>query len=45
MKIALPGNEELVAPLGWGAGTTTLRKAALALVHSTAQYCFHVCYL
>jgi len=28
-----------LAGFGWGAGATTLRLAALALVHSTAEYC------
>jgi len=28
-----------LAGSGWGAGATTLRTAALALVHSTAEYC------
>jgi len=28
-----------LAGSGWGAGTTTLRIATLALVHSTAEYC------
>jgi len=28
-----------LAGSGWGAGATTLRIAALALVHSTAEYC------
>ena len=28
-----------LAGSGWGAGTTTLRTATLALVHSTAEYC------
>ena len=28
-----------LAGSGWGAGSTTLRTATLALVHSTAEYC------
>jgi len=28
-----------LAGSGWGAGTTTLRTATLALVHSTVEYC------
>jgi len=28
-----------LAGSGWDAGATTLRKATLALVHSTAEYC------
>jgi len=28
-----------LAGFGWGTGTTTLRTATLALVHSTAEYC------
>jgi len=31
-----------LAGSGWGAGVTTLRKATLALVHSTAEYCARV---
>jgi len=31
-----------LAGSGWGAGATTLRKATLALVHSTAEYCVPV---
>jgi len=31
-----------LADSGWGAGATTLRKATLALVHSTAEYCLPV---
>jgi hypothetical protein len=30
-----------LAGTGWGAGTETLRTAALAIVYSTAEYCAH----
>jgi len=32
-----------LAGSGWGAGATTLEIATIALVHSAAEYCTHVC--